>query len=74
ESYTLKPPWEITLYLIRSQCSPPPQTRRPYGCPKDKRVASTEEIQPPKKKKLIPHKCGRCGRTGHNRTNCIVPI
>ncbi|CAN7004612.1 unnamed protein product [Brassica oleracea var. botrytis] len=52
----------------------PPQTRRPSGRSKDKRVASTGEIPPPKKKKLVPNKCGRCGCTGHNRTNCVVPI
>ncbi|KAF3489035.1 hypothetical protein F2Q69_00054561 [Brassica cretica] len=28
----------------------------------------------PKKKKLVPNKYGRCGGTGHNRTNCVVPI
>ncbi|CAG7888276.1 unnamed protein product [Brassica rapa] len=28
----------------------------------------------PKKKKLVPNKCGRCGGTGHNRTNCVLPI
>ncbi|CAN7041866.1 unnamed protein product, partial [Brassica oleracea var. botrytis] len=52
----------------------PPQTRLPSGRPKDKRVASTGEIPAPKKKKLVPNKCGRCGDTGHNRTNCVVPI
>ncbi|CAF1926663.1 unnamed protein product [Brassica oleracea] len=52
----------------------PPQTRLPSGRPKDKRVASTGEIPTPKKKKLVPDKCGRCGGTGHNRTNCVVPI
>ncbi|CAN6929520.1 unnamed protein product [Brassica oleracea] len=52
----------------------PPQTRRPSGRPRDKRVASTGEIPAPKKKKLAPNKCGRCRGTGHNRTNCVRPI
>ncbi|CAN6854062.1 unnamed protein product [Brassica oleracea] len=57
----------------------PPQTRRPSGRPKDKRVASTGEIPVRKiifslKRKLVPNKCGRCGGTGHNRTNCVLPI
>ncbi|CAN6846074.1 unnamed protein product [Brassica oleracea] len=52
----------------------PPQTRHPSGRSKDKRVASTGEIPAPKKKKLFPNKCGRCGGTGHNRTNCVLPI
>ncbi|XP_013601325.1 PREDICTED: uncharacterized protein LOC106308749 [Brassica oleracea var. oleracea] len=62
-------PETITSVLMFS-----PQTRRSSGRPKDKRVASTGEIPAPKKKKLVPNKCGRCGGTGHNRTNCVVPI
>ncbi|KAF3553755.1 hypothetical protein F2Q69_00016822 [Brassica cretica] len=50
----------------------PPKTRRPSGHPKDKRIPSTGEIQVPKKTKL--NRCGRCGVSGHNRTNCKVPI
>ncbi|CAN7018232.1 unnamed protein product [Brassica oleracea var. botrytis] len=50
----------------------PPKTRRPSGRPKDKRIPSTGEIQVPKKTKL--NRCGRCGVSGHNRTNCKVPI
>ncbi|RID49827.1 hypothetical protein BRARA_H00600 [Brassica rapa] len=50
----------------------PPNTRRPSGRPKDKRIPSTSEIQAPKKTKI--NRCGRCGHSGHNRTNCDVPI
>ncbi|KAL0713037.1 hypothetical protein Bca4012_020015 [Brassica carinata] len=52
----------------------PPKTRRPSGRPKDKRIPSTGEVQPSKKRKLTPNKCGRCGGTGHNRTRCVVSI
>ncbi|RID46045.1 hypothetical protein BRARA_I02732, partial [Brassica rapa] len=54
---------------INSVIMLPPQTRRPSGRPRDKRVASTGEIP---KKKLVPNKCGRW--TGHNMTNCVRPI
>ncbi|KAF8047129.1 hypothetical protein N665_3190s0001 [Sinapis alba] len=62
-------PESITSFTMH-----PPQTRRPSGRPKDKRIASTGKLPPMKKKKLVPNKCGRCGGTGHNRTNCIVSI
>ncbi|KAH0925010.1 hypothetical protein HID58_017266 [Brassica napus] len=63
------PPKTITSVILF-----PPLTRRPSGRPKENRIASTGEIPAPKKKKLVPNKCGRCGGTGHNRTNCVLPI
>ncbi|XP_056853655.1 uncharacterized protein LOC130503002, partial [Raphanus sativus] len=62
-------PEEVTTVTLL-----PPQTRRPSGRPKEGRIPSTGEIPVPKKKKLTQNKCGRCGQTGHNRTNCVVPI
>ncbi|KAJ0233026.1 MULE transposase domain-containing protein [Hirschfeldia incana] len=50
----------------------PPNTRRPSGRPKDKRIPSGGDLQVPKKTK--PNKCSRCGQSGHNRTNCVVTI
>ncbi|CAF1950656.1 unnamed protein product [Brassica napus] len=50
----------------------PPKTRRPSGRPKENRIPSTGEIQVPKKTKI--NRCGRCGVSGHNRTNCTAPI
>ncbi|CAF1853975.1 unnamed protein product, partial [Brassica oleracea] len=57
---------DVTIY--------PPRTRRPSGQPKDKRIPSTGEVQAPKKPKVVPNKCGRCGGTGHNCTRCVLPI
>ncbi|CAN7030387.1 unnamed protein product [Brassica rapa subsp. trilocularis] len=71
---TRVPPFgEITIPpAILSLNLQPPNTRRPSGRPKDKRIPSTGEIQAPKKTKI--NRCGRCGHSGHNRTNCDVPI
>ncbi|XP_013743354.1 uncharacterized protein LOC106446199 isoform X2 [Brassica napus] len=51
----------------------PPVTKRPAGRRKTKRFLSTGEIPGPNKK-AVPNKCGRCRGTGHNRTNCTVPL
>ncbi|WZZ70237.1 hypothetical protein YC2023_081607 [Brassica napus] len=57
---------------IESLVLQPPKTRRPSGRPKENRIPSTGEIQVPKKTKI--NRCGRCGVSGHNRTNCTAPI
>ncbi|KAK1261362.1 hypothetical protein QJS04_geneDACA020506 [Acorus gramineus] len=44
----------------------PPESRRPRGRPKKKRIRDPNEL----KKTKRMHKCGRCGNWGHHRSSC----
>ncbi|KAF3556618.1 hypothetical protein F2Q69_00011720 [Brassica cretica] len=58
---------------VRNKVLMPPVTKRPAGRRKTKHFLSIGEIPGPNKK-AIPNRCGRCRETGHNRTNCTVPL
>ena len=46
----------------------PPNTRRPAGRPKKKRIRHSTE------KETRPFKCGCCGALGHNRRSCSASL
>ncbi|CAL9248039.1 unnamed protein product [Arabidopsis halleri] len=52
----------------------PPRTRRPSGRPKQLRIKSIGEFPKSKTVKVKINRCGRCKKTGHNRTSCTNPI
>jgi len=47
----------------------PPNTRRPAGRPKKRRIRHEVEMEP---QRIL--KCGRCRAPGHNRATCTNPI
>ncbi|CAA7057502.1 unnamed protein product [Microthlaspi erraticum] len=48
----------------------PPRNRRLLGRRKRKRIPSTGEFPVPKTRKMVPNRCSRCQKEGHNRTTC----
>ncbi|KAK1295250.1 hypothetical protein QJS10_CPA16g00712 [Acorus calamus] len=48
----------------------PPESRRPRGRPKKKRIRDPNEL----KKTKRMHKCGRCGNWGHHKSSCKEPL
>ncbi|KAK1270229.1 hypothetical protein QJS04_geneDACA012606 [Acorus gramineus] len=48
----------------------PPESRRPRGRPKKKRIRNPNEL----KKTKRMHKCGRCGNWGHHKSSCKEPL
>ncbi|CAL9235319.1 unnamed protein product, partial [Arabidopsis halleri] len=67
--------WRVPK-VVESAKVLPPETRRQSGRRRKRRYESAEDkIKASQQSQLSKkHKCGRCGKEGHNRVTCDVAI